>query len=177
MESANACYYSVQNLLSSSLLSNNIKIKVHRTIILSFALYGCETWSLTLREEHRVRVFDNRVLKRVVGPWRDEETGEWRRLQNESLLSVLHTKYYSGGQIKKKRWSGHVEYIYTHKHTHTHTHTYKHTYIHTYIHTYVWERRHIYSVLVGKPEGKRPLGRHRHRWKENIKRNLKEMVW
>jgi hypothetical protein len=62
-----------------------MKIKIHRTIILSFALYGCETWSLTLREEHRVRVFDNRVLKRVVGPWRDEETRELR-LQNEELI-------------------------------------------------------------------------------------------
>jgi len=85
LESANACYYSEQYLLSPRLLSKNIKIKVHRAIILSFALYGCETWSFTLREEHRVRVFDNRVLKRVFGPWRDE-TREWRRLQNEELI-------------------------------------------------------------------------------------------
>ena len=71
------CYYSVQNLLSSSLLSKNLNIKVSRTIILSVVLYGCETWSLTLREERRLRVFEKRVLRRVFGPKRDEVTGEW----------------------------------------------------------------------------------------------------
>jgi len=73
----------VQNLLSSSLLSKNIKIKVYRTVILPVILYGCETWSLTLREERRLRVFGNRVLRRVFGPKRDEVTGEWRKLHNE----------------------------------------------------------------------------------------------
>ena len=67
----NACYPSVQNLLSSSLLSKNLKIKIYRTIILPVVLYGCETWSLILREEHRLRVFDNRVLRRIFGPKRD----------------------------------------------------------------------------------------------------------
>ena len=62
----NACYHSVQNLLSSSLLSKNLKIKIYRTIILPVFLYGCETWSLTLREEHRLRVFENRVLRRII---------------------------------------------------------------------------------------------------------------
>ena len=71
-----ACYYSVQNLLSSSLLSKKLKIEVYRTIILLVVLYGCETWSLTLREEHRLRVFENRVLRRVFGPKRHEVTGE-----------------------------------------------------------------------------------------------------
>ena len=64
----NACYYSVQNLLSSSLLSKNLKIKIYRTIILPVFLYGCETWSLTLRVECRLRVFENRVLRRVFAP-------------------------------------------------------------------------------------------------------------
>ena len=64
----NACYHSVQNLLSSSLLSKNLKIKVHRTIILPVLLYGCETWSRTLREERRLRVYEKRVLRRVLGP-------------------------------------------------------------------------------------------------------------
>ena len=72
----NACYYSVQNLLSSNLLSKTLKIKIHRTIILPVVLYGCETWSLTLREERRLRVFENRVPRRVFGPKRDEVTGE-----------------------------------------------------------------------------------------------------
>ena len=71
--------------MSSSLLSKNLKIKIYRTIILSFVLCGCETWSLTLREERRLRMFENRVLRRVFGPKRDEVTGEWRRLHNEKL--------------------------------------------------------------------------------------------
>ena len=81
----NACYHSVQNLLSSRLLSKNLKIKIYRTIILHFVLYGCETWSLTLREERKLRVFENMVLRRIFGPRRDEVTGEWRRLHKEEL--------------------------------------------------------------------------------------------
>ena len=72
----NACYHSVQNLLSSSLVSKNLKINIYRTIILAVVLYGCETWSLTLREECRLRVFENRVLRRIFGPKRDGVTGE-----------------------------------------------------------------------------------------------------
>ena len=71
----NAYYYSVQNLLSSSLLSKTLKIEIYRIIILPMVLYGCETWSLTLREERRLRVFGNRVLRRVFGPKSDEVTG------------------------------------------------------------------------------------------------------
>jgi hypothetical protein len=67
-----ACYHSVQNLLASSLLSKNLKIKIYRTIIFPVVLYGCETWSLTLRNERRLRVFENRVLRRVFGPKSDE---------------------------------------------------------------------------------------------------------
>ena len=77
LKSGNACYHSVQNLLSSSLLSKNLKIKIYRTIILPVVLYGCETWPLTLREGRRLRVFENRVLRRIFGPKRDEVTGEW----------------------------------------------------------------------------------------------------
>jgi hypothetical protein len=75
----------VQNLLSSSLLSKNLNIKIYRTIILPVVLYECETWSLTLREERRLRVFENRVLRRVFMPKRDEVTWEWRMLRNEEL--------------------------------------------------------------------------------------------
>ena len=77
-----------ENILSSSLLSKNLKIKIYRTIILPVVLYGCETWSLTLREEHRLRVFENRVLRRIFGPKRDGVTGEWRRLHNEKLCCL-----------------------------------------------------------------------------------------
>ena len=78
----------MQNLLSSSLLSKKLKFKIHRTIILPVVLYGCETWLLTLRDERRLRVFQNRVLRRVFGPKRDEVTGEWRKLHNEELSDL-----------------------------------------------------------------------------------------
>jgi len=73
----------VQNLLSSNLVSKNIKIKIYRTVILPVVLYGCETWSLTLKEGRRLRVLENRVLRRIFRPKRDEVTGEWRKLHNE----------------------------------------------------------------------------------------------
>ena len=75
----------MHNLLSSRLLSKNLKIKIYRTIILPLVLYGCETWLLTLREERKLRVFENMVLRRIFGPRRDEIMGEWRRLHNEEL--------------------------------------------------------------------------------------------
>jgi len=105
----NACYYSVQNLLSSSLLSKKLKIKIYRIIILPVVLYGSETWSLTLREERRLRVFENRVLRRVFGSKRDELTLEWRKLRNEELSDL-----YSLPNIvrvvkwRRMRWAGYV---------------------------------------------------------------------
>ena len=80
------CSHSVQNLLSSSLLFKNINTKIYRTIILPVVLYGCETWSIILREEHRLRVFENRVLRRIFEPERGRVTGEWRKLNNEELM-------------------------------------------------------------------------------------------
>ena len=85
MKAGNACYHSVQNLLSSSLLSKNLKITIYRTIILPVVLYGCEIWSLTLRDERRLRMFENRVLRRIFRPKRNEVTREWRKLHNEEL--------------------------------------------------------------------------------------------
>jgi hypothetical protein len=75
----------LQNRLSSNLLSKNIKIKIYRIIILPVVLYGCETWSLILREERKLRVFENRVLRRIFGPKMAEITWEWRKLRNEEL--------------------------------------------------------------------------------------------
>jgi len=75
LKSGNACYHSVQNVLSSRLLSKSLKIKIYRTIILSVVLYGCETWSLTLWEERKLRVFENMVLRRIFGPSSDEVKG------------------------------------------------------------------------------------------------------
>jgi len=72
-------------------LSKKLKIKIYRTIILPVVLYGCETWSLTLREERRLRVFENRALRRIFVPARDEVTGEWRKLHMKSL--VICTPY------------------------------------------------------------------------------------
>jgi hypothetical protein len=90
-------------------LSKNVKIRKYKTIIMSVVLYGCETWSLTLREEHRLRVFENMVLRRIFGPKRDEETGGWRKLRNEELRDL-----YSSPSIirmiksRRMRWAGHV---------------------------------------------------------------------
>jgi hypothetical protein len=74
--------------LSSRLLSKNVKIRIYKTVILPVVLYGCKTWSLTLKEEHRLRVFENRVLRRIFGPKRDEETRDWRKLHNKKLHNL-----------------------------------------------------------------------------------------
>ena len=117
----------MQNLLSSRLLSKNLNIKIYRTIMLPVVLYGCETRSLTLREERRLRVFENRVLRNVFGPKRDEVTGEWRKQHNEELNNL-----YSLPNImrvvksRRMRWAGHVARM--------------------------GKDRGVHRVLVGKPE-------------------------
>jgi hypothetical protein len=136
--------------LSSRLLSRNVKVKIYKTIILPVILYGCETWSLTLREEHRLKVFENRVLRRIFGPKRDEVMGEWRKLHNEELHSL-----YSSPDIirqvksRRMRWAGHVARM--------------------------GEERKVYKVLVRKPKGKKPLGRPRRRWEDWIRMDLGEI--
>jgi hypothetical protein len=129
LNSGNACYHSVQSILSSSLPSRNVKVKTHKTIILPVVLYGCETWSLTLRKEHRLKVFVNRVVRRIVGPKRDEVTGEWRKLHSEELR-ILYSSSNIVRQMKSRRmrWVGHVARM--------------------------GEEREVYRVLVGKPEEK-----------------------
>jgi hypothetical protein len=93
-------------------VSKNVKIRIHKTIILPVVLYGCETWSLTVREDHRLRMVENRVLRRVFGPKRDEVTGEWRKLHNEELhdfyssLSIIRIT-----KSKRMRWAGHVAQV------------------------------------------------------------------
>jgi len=150
LRSGNACYLSVQNLLSSRLLSRKLKIKIYRTIILPVVLYGCEAWSLTLREERKLRVFENMVLRRIFGPRRDEVTGELWRLHNKELSDL-----YSSPNIvrviksRRMRWAGHV--------------------------VHMGEERGVYRVLVGKPEGKSPLGRPRRRWVDSIRMDLQEV--
>jgi len=121
----NACCHSVQNRLSSSLLSKNLMIKIYRTIILTVVLYGCDTWSLTLEEERRLRVFKNRMLRRIFGAKRGELTREWRKLHKEEL-NYLYSSPNIVRAIKSRRmrWAGHVAHM--------------------------GERRGVYSVLVGK---------------------------
>jgi hypothetical protein len=152
LNSGNACYHSVLSLLSSRLLSRNVKVKIYKTIVLSVVLYGCETWSLTLREEHRLRVFENRVLRRIFRPKRDEVTGEWRKLHNEEL-HILYSSPNIIRQLKSRRmrWAGHV--------------------------VRMGEERNVYRGLMGKPEGKRPLGRPRRRWEDGIRMDLREIGW
>jgi hypothetical protein len=108
LNSGNACYYSVQNLLSSRLISKNLKIKIYKTVILPVVLYGCETWSLTLKEEHRLRVLENRVFRKIFGP-KMEEDRSWRKLHDDEL----HDLYSSPNIVRviksrKMRWTGHV---------------------------------------------------------------------
>jgi hypothetical protein len=100
-------YNSIQNL-SSRLLLKNVKIGIYRTIILPVVLYGCETWSLTLKEEHRLRVFENRLLKRIFGPKRDEVTGEWRKLHNEELRDLYSSPSIIRIIKPRRKWAGHV---------------------------------------------------------------------
>jgi hypothetical protein len=96
LNSGNACYHSFQSFLSSRLLSKNIKIRMYKTIILPLVIYGCKTSSLTLREEHGLKVFENRMMKEIFGPRRDEVTGGCRKLHNE----MLHDLYSSPSIIR-----------------------------------------------------------------------------
>jgi hypothetical protein len=135
--------------LSSHLISKNLKIKIYRTVILPVVLYGYETWSLTLGEEHRLRVSENRVLRRIFGPKREED-GSWRKLHNDEL----HDLYSSPNIVRviksrRMRWAGHVARN--------------------------GEGRSIYRVSVGRPEIKRPQGRPRRGWEDNIKIDLREI--
>jgi hypothetical protein len=102
-----ASYHSVQDILSSCLLSKNIKIRIYKTIIMPMVMYGCEAWFLILREEHRLRVFENRVLRRIFETKKDKVTGGWRKLHNEELQNM----YSSPSVIKmiesrRMRWAG-----------------------------------------------------------------------
>jgi len=144
VKSGNACYHSMQNLLSSSLLSKCVKIKIYRNIILPVVLFGCETWLLTLREECRLRICENSVLRRYL------VLREWRKLHKEELIDLCSSpNIVLVIKLRRMRWAGHEARM--------------------------GERRGIYRVLVGKPEGKRQLGRPRRRWEDNIKMNLQEV--
>jgi hypothetical protein len=128
----------VQNILSSNFLSKNINIKIHRTIILPVFVYGCETWSLILREEGMLKVSEHRVLRRIFGLMRDEVTGEWWELHNDELNDL----YCSPNIVcviksRRVRWAGHLADM--------------------------GERSGEHRVMVEKSEVKRPLGRPRHR--------------
>ena len=109
LKPGNKCYHSMLNLSSSSLSSENIKVKIYRTIFSPVVLYGCETWSLTMREERRLRVFENRVLRRIFGPKRDGLTGEWRKLHNEELKDLYSSPdIVRVTKLRIMRWTGHV---------------------------------------------------------------------
>jgi hypothetical protein len=135
-----------------SLLSKNVKIKGYGTKDFPVVLYGCETWSLTLREEGRLRVFEKRVL-RIFGTKWDEVTGEWRKLHNEELIDLYSSP--SIVRVIKSRGMRQVGHVAS-----------------------IWEMRGVYRVLVGKPERKRPLGRPRCRWEDKVKTDVQEVgLW
>jgi hypothetical protein len=138
--------------LSSRLLPRNVNVKIYKIIILPVVLCGCETWSLTLREENRLRVFENRFLRRIFGPKRDEVTGEWRKLHNEEL-HIFYSSPYIIRQIKSRRmrWAGRVACM--------------------------GEEMNVYRVLMGKPKGKRPLERPRRRWEDGIRMDLRKIFF
>jgi hypothetical protein len=94
--------------LSSRLLSRNVEVRIYKTIILPVVLYGCGTWSLTLRKENRLRVFENRVLRRIFGPKMDEVTGEWRKLHSEELHILYSSPDIRQIKSRRMRWAGHV---------------------------------------------------------------------
>ena len=144
----NSCYYSLEKILSSHLLSKKLKVKTNETIILAVVLYGCETWSLTLREEHRLRVFENKALRKIFGVKKDDITGEWRMLHNAELHALYSTtNIIRNPKSRRLRWAGHVARMD--------------------------QFRNAYRVLVGKPASKRPLGRPRRRWEDNINMDLR----
>jgi hypothetical protein len=101
---------SVQNLLSSRLLSKNANIRIYKTIILPLVLYGCETWYVILSEEHRLRVSENRVLRRIFGPKRDEVMGGWRKLHNEELRDLYSSPSIIKMYLGERGWGG-VDWI------------------------------------------------------------------
>jgi hypothetical protein len=152
LKSGTVCYHSVQNLLSSSLLFKNTKIRVYRTVVLPVVLHGCETWSLTLREEKRLKVLENRVPRRIFGPKGEEVTGEWVRLHNEELNDLYSSpKIIRVIKSRRMRWAGHVARI--------------------------GEKRRAHRIFMGRPEGRRPLRRPRCRWEDNIKMDLQHVGW
>jgi len=107
LKSGYAYYHSVQNVLSSSFLPKNMQIKIYRTIILPVVFYGCGTWSLTLKEERRLMVFENRVLRRIFGSKRDEVTRDWRKLYNEERNDLLSsTNFIRVIKPRRMRWEG-----------------------------------------------------------------------
>jgi hypothetical protein len=128
------------------LLSKNLKIEIYRIIILPVVLYGYETWSLTLTVGRRLRVYENRLI-RIFDPKREEVTREWRKLHDEELNDPYSPNIVWGIKSRRMRWAEHVAHI----------------------------GRGVCRVLVGKPEGKSPLGRPRHTWKDNIKMDLQEL--
>jgi hypothetical protein len=136
------------SISSFCLLSGNVNAKIYKTIILPVVLYRCETWSLTLRKERRLRVFENRVLRKIFGSKRNEVTEGWRKLHNEEL-HIFNSSSYIIRQINSRRMSkvGHVARM--------------------------TEEKKVYKVLAGKPEGKRPLGGERHRREDGVRMDLK----
>jgi hypothetical protein len=134
----------------SHVKKKKLEINIHKTVIMPVVLYECETWFLTLREEQRLRVSENSVLRRILGPEREEDR-LWRKLQNDEL----HNLYFSPNIVKviksrRMRWAGHVAHVV--------------------------EESNVYRILTGRPEGSSSLERPMCRWEDNIKVDLREIM-
>jgi hypothetical protein len=132
------------------LRTTGLKVKIYKVIILPVVV--CDTWTVILRQDYMLRVFENGILRRIFGPMRDEVTGEWKKLHTEDL----HNLYSSPVAIRhikprRMRWAGYVARM--------------------------GEEGKVYKVLAGKSKGKRPLGRPRHRWENRIKMDFREIGW
>ena len=147
LAAASRCSWALNKILQSRLINRKTKLQAYTSIIRPIATYGCETWSLTQHLEHRLQVFENGILRRIYGPVSDSDTGEWRRRHNIELREISQlppiTSYI---RAQRLRWAGHVARMR--------------------------DGSLVKSITQGEPHGRRPVGRPRRRWRDNVKQDM-----
>lgn len=143
------CTAALHKVLVSKLLSRSTKIRIYKTVIRPILMYGCETWTLTLKEENKLLVAERKILRKILGPTIGED-GEWRQRYNREIENIVSEPNIIG-EIKSSRlrWLGHVERM--------------------------GEDRAVRKAYLGQPSGRRPVGRPRYRWKDEVAKDLKEL--